>query len=565
MRAMADDGEFSFEISLSVLNHLGRNLYRNFITVLGEAISNSWDADAKNVCITIDRPNGRFVIKDNGAGMSAEDFQKKFLKIGYSKRKEGVTETSNGRPYIGAKGIGKLALLSCAKRISIFTKTATGEYTGGVIDNGGLDEAIKDDLTPSQYALEQLDFGLIEGLADNHDSGTIIVFEGASDILTNSEEQIRKLLAMSFRFSLYDAEFAISVNGVPVSIDDLKALAEATEFIWVINDYEDEFTKSLSKLKREPQKLPTDLQLRGFIATVEFPKDLKIKGTEERATVDLFANGRLREKNVLRHIPTQRVAESYMYGLLQYDVLDQKGDDPFTSSREGIVHGDPDFQRLLDYLSGPVRRQIIEDEWDKFRRERGEDGDEDNPAVSKKNRRAASLYAISVGEFKPEGSGDEAKQVARWLNELRPDAIFNLASYSDCFLAENLVRKFINHEGVKISPDFSEKAKGYRISEETAKAKANVSFDIRTDTGDVSYFGMSHLAEIAEGGKPSKQVQSLYTDSLRYKPARDAVGHTALLTDLAKNDLNVTFGNIRGRVKSLLENLTKAKAPAAKK
>lgn len=36
-----DDQSFQFDISLSVLNHLGRNLYRNFITVLGEAISNA--------------------------------------------------------------------------------------------------------------------------------------------------------------------------------------------------------------------------------------------------------------------------------------------------------------------------------------------------------------------------------------------------------------------------------------------------------------------------------------------------------------------------------------------
>src|SRR5436190_11642621 len=84
--------KFSFEISLSVLNHLGRNLYRNFITVLGEAISNSWDADATDVWIIVDRDAGKFVIKDDGVGMSADEFQTKFLKIGYSKRKEGVTE-----------------------------------------------------------------------------------------------------------------------------------------------------------------------------------------------------------------------------------------------------------------------------------------------------------------------------------------------------------------------------------------------------------------------------------------------------------------------------------------
>ena len=43
--------KFKFNISLSVLNHLGRSLYRNFTTVIGEAISNSWDADAENVWI----------------------------------------------------------------------------------------------------------------------------------------------------------------------------------------------------------------------------------------------------------------------------------------------------------------------------------------------------------------------------------------------------------------------------------------------------------------------------------------------------------------------------------
>jgi len=54
---MKNNEPFKFEISLSVLNHLGRNLYRNFITVLGEAISNAWDADANNVWIDIDRDN----------------------------------------------------------------------------------------------------------------------------------------------------------------------------------------------------------------------------------------------------------------------------------------------------------------------------------------------------------------------------------------------------------------------------------------------------------------------------------------------------------------------------
>src|SRR5882762_2904441 len=149
---MPDNRPFTFEISLSVLEHLGRNLYRNFATVLGEAISNSWDAEARNVWIYLDDNEDGFWIKDDGIGMSADDFQAKFLKIGYSKRKEGHSKSENlNRPFIGRKGIGKLALLSCAERISIISRVKGAEYVGGVIDNPSLDQAITDDLKPQQY------------------------------------------------------------------------------------------------------------------------------------------------------------------------------------------------------------------------------------------------------------------------------------------------------------------------------------------------------------------------------------------------------------------------------
>jgi hypothetical protein len=214
--------DFNFEISLSVLNHLGRNLYRNFITVLGEAISNAWDADAKNVWIDIDRNNSVFSIKDDGIGMNAKDFQTKFLKIGYSKRADGSLMTKTGRPFIGAKGIGKLALLSCAGRVSVYTRKRGQEYIGGVIDNTGLDKAIKNDLTPDKYALESLNLDLIEGLTNRHQRGTIIVFEEAKEQIRSSVAHIRKMLALSFRFSLLDENFSIHVNGDKVTIEDLQ-------------------------------------------------------------------------------------------------------------------------------------------------------------------------------------------------------------------------------------------------------------------------------------------------------------------------------------------------------
>lgn len=89
---------------------MGKNLYINVITVIGEAISNSWDADAKNVWIQIDRDNNVMGILEDGIGMTPEDFQNKFLKIGDSKCKKGQYKTNTGRPFIGRKGIGKVIL-----------------------------------------------------------------------------------------------------------------------------------------------------------------------------------------------------------------------------------------------------------------------------------------------------------------------------------------------------------------------------------------------------------------------------------------------------------------------
>ena len=70
---MEDSKEFTFEISLSILDHLGRHLYRSFATVVGEAISNAWDADARNVWIYLDPDKKGFWIKDDGIeGMTSQ-------------------------------------------------------------------------------------------------------------------------------------------------------------------------------------------------------------------------------------------------------------------------------------------------------------------------------------------------------------------------------------------------------------------------------------------------------------------------------------------------------------
>ncbi|MFV0377844.1 MAG: ATP-binding protein [Mangrovibacterium sp.] len=387
---------FTFNISLSVLNHLGRNLYRNFITVLGEAISNSWDADAKNVWIYIDRDKNSLIIKDDGDGMSSDDFQSKFLKIGYSKRKGGAIKSNSQRPFIGRKGIGKLALLSCAKRIHVLTKTESTEFVGGIIDNSGLDNAINDDLTPQQYPLEGINQSVFGNHIKDMQKGTIIYFESINDGIRNRIEYIRKLIALFFRFSLIDKSFKITLNDDPITLNELNDLSQSTQFVWQINSIDDPYLKDKISITHDHikryEKLSSSLPIKGFIASVIEPKFLKIRNTQEKVSLDLYVNGRLREKDLLKHIPFARLVESYVYGQIHYDALDSETD-RFTSSREGVIADDPLFQSLLSDLKENLMRRIIED-WDKWRVELRQDGDSENTTrMTKKERKSKELGA----------------------------------------------------------------------------------------------------------------------------------------------------------------------------
>ena len=548
---------YTFNISLSILNHLGRNLYRSFITVLGEAISNSWDADATNVNICVDKEKNILVIQDDGKGMTDYDFQNKFLKIGYSKRKGNIIKTDSGRPFIGRKGIGKLALLSCAKRITVITKTENTDIVGGVIDNSGLDEAIKDDVSANEYNLMEPSERIIEEYTRSLSHGTVIVFEEINDGIRNRVDYIRKLVALYFRFSLLDPNFNIVLNDKKISLDELNDIVDNTKLLWEINSPNDpylkDYLKNRNSLKRNVNLKVDAIGINGFIASVAKPSMLKIRGSEEKVSIDLYVNGRIREKNILKHIPTARIVESYLYGQIHYNELDDEND-RFTSSREGIVSDDPKFLGLLQELETLLKR-IIED-WDIWRTELKQEGDSENTRIPPKDRKSKELFNEISKDFVPEGTSNaNRKKVEQWIAELDEDATFNFTSYGECFISENLLRKYIREKSLDLS-DKKKEIEKWRKTAENAKNSANISFDIREDDSDLSYFSMDDLTYLVEPiSKGDLKKASLHRDAQEYKPIRDAMAHTSRLTRAAKNKLNATYENIKARIIHLLSEI----------
>ncbi len=445
--------KFNFEISLSILNHLWRNLYRNFITVIWEAISNSWDADAKNIHIYVEENS--LIILDDWTWMSEQEFQERFLNIWYSKRDELWDISKWKRPFIWRKGIWKLALLSCAERIHIATKKRWEKIVWWIIDNSELDEKIQKNLKTEQYPLGTLDETIFSKhpIASKIDHWTLIHFEELNDWIKSNLEVIRKLIVLNFRFSLIDPSFNIFVNNEPISLADIKDLSESTEFLWNINNFNDsDFFDTLANKLEEATLEIKWKNIFWFIASVEFPKFLNIYWTGEKTWVDLFVNWRLRENNILKNMSwfsTRHIA-SYLYWQIHLNDLDDK-EDRFTSSREWVKPGDEKYGEYLETIEKVILNHISK-EWDKWRKKHKKTWDIDNWDMPK--FQALMHQSKDSREKDFEEKLDDIKiddEIKDSLKEkMRHQSSNNTAVYQDLFILENLFREFIKIKWLSI-------------------------------------------------------------------------------------------------------------------
>lgn len=120
-------------LSAKVFGHLAQGLYRTPAGAIKELISNSFDADAKNVKIHTDFPRFEtFSCEDDGTGISEDEFLRLMNRgIGSSfKRINERTKTEVlQRPLIGRLGLGILAIAQICTQFEIIshhkaTKTA---------------------------------------------------------------------------------------------------------------------------------------------------------------------------------------------------------------------------------------------------------------------------------------------------------------------------------------------------------------------------------------------------------------------------------------------------------
>ena len=117
-----------FKTKARTIELLGRKQIRDSVTALAELMKNSYDADADWVRAYFNSDKDNIILIDNGIGMSQADIEEKWLVLGTPSKNTKKRVSAKGRPYMGAKGIGRLAAASLGRHYIMITKTESSSY-----------------------------------------------------------------------------------------------------------------------------------------------------------------------------------------------------------------------------------------------------------------------------------------------------------------------------------------------------------------------------------------------------------------------------------------------------
>lgn len=118
-----------FKTRARALDLLGRQQIAGIPTAINELIKNAHDAYADRFDIDFLRKENLLVLRDDGLGMTKDEFETRWLTIGteskFANKKTALPPVDKSkalRPIMGEKGIGRLAIASIGKQVLIISK-----------------------------------------------------------------------------------------------------------------------------------------------------------------------------------------------------------------------------------------------------------------------------------------------------------------------------------------------------------------------------------------------------------------------------------------------------------
>lgn len=314
---------FEMVFDIGTIKHLGLQMYSTLPPVIGELVANAWDADARNVWITI--PTGpitddsEIIVQDDGKGMSDEDVRNAYLIVGRDRREEegrDVTEEL-GRKIMGRKGIGKFSAFGIAGEIEIET-TKAGETSRLLINYDDLKAAAAERMAHFP-PLEPTGILTV---------GTRITLRRILKYKTRSIDvrAIRRGLARRFSIIGPEHDFQVIVNDAAITPEerDLKRLLQedkdGNKYLWPYDNVE--------------IKPDTGWTVSGWIGALN--RTMPLEDGIQRGIV-VMARGKLvQEPFVFEATVGQQFALSYLVGEINAEFVDES-EDTVGTTRNSLV------------------------------------------------------------------------------------------------------------------------------------------------------------------------------------------------------------------------------------
>lgn len=168
----------NFQVDARVVLALGRDSIKDHTTALIELVKNCYDADATKVeieiVVNINEPYIR--IADNGTGMTEEDIDTKWLRIGFSEK---IIEkfTDGGRRKTGEKGIGRISADRLGSILDLRTKAGEQKSISIIVDWDQFDQSLRDISSIPIEFLEDVDITLPYNFDSRNMSGTELIIK----------------------------------------------------------------------------------------------------------------------------------------------------------------------------------------------------------------------------------------------------------------------------------------------------------------------------------------------------------------------------------------------------
>lgn len=315
-RGEQPDPGLLLRFDLHTVEHLGSNMYSRLPNAIAELVANAFDADATQISVQV-LGKGSYqsiCVNDNGHGMSRQDLQEKYLRIGRNRRGSAATARSeSGRRIVsGKKGLGKLALFGIGHQVEVATKRFGSKNRLIItLDWDALLSTESGDYSP-ELRIEE---------APGSEHGTSVKVSRLTRVSDISPEELSESLSRLFQYT--DSELSLDVVGrdgirIPVT-RQLRLGSIDTEFRWNIPADLTDCAAALAASGVE-----------GVVIAAHKPLPTQMRG------VAVYSNGRLVNEPEFFGASDSSYAYAYLAGYISVDALDAIKPDVVATDRRAV-------------------------------------------------------------------------------------------------------------------------------------------------------------------------------------------------------------------------------------